>query len=94
MALESYIGLQQSLSPGLIALIVVLSTWSLIWKGFALWKSARLFQPVWFIVLLVVNTVGILEILYIFIFSEWRGSKNADKTKKTSKGKTSKRSRS
>jgi methionyl-tRNA synthetase len=44
--------------------------WSLVWKGIALWKSARLNSIIWFIVLLVVNTFGILEILYIFVFSE------------------------
>lgn len=50
------------------AMMVVL-IWSLFWKGLALWKSARLKKPVWFVILLVVNTLGILEILYIFIFS-------------------------
>ncbi len=48
---------------------VMILIWSLIWKGFALWKSARLRQPIWFIVLLIINTLGILEILYIYIFS-------------------------
>ncbi len=46
--------------------------WSLAWKGIALWKSARLNKMWWFIPLLVINTMGILEILYIFIFSEKR----------------------
>ena len=53
-----------------IAVLILIGTWSLIWKGFALWKSARKNSPVWFIVLLVVNTIGILEILYLFVFSE------------------------
>ena len=44
--------------------------WSLIWKGLALWKSARLGSKVWFVVLLVVNTVGILEILYLYVFTK------------------------
>lgn len=41
--------------------------WSLVWKGFALWYSARDEQKWWFAALLVVNTVGLLEILYIFV---------------------------
>jgi len=49
--------------------IAILIVWTLIWKGLALWKSARLNQPIWFVVLLVVNTAGILPILYIFFFS-------------------------
>lgn len=49
--------------------IVILSIWTLIWKGLALWKSAKLSQKIWFVILLVVNTLGILEILYLFVFS-------------------------
>jgi len=55
--------------------IAVLIIWTLIWKGLALWKSARLIQPIWFIILLVVNTAGILEILYIFFFSNIKFTK-------------------
>ncbi len=50
------------LPPGTLLLVVV---WTLVWKGFALWRSARADQPVWFVVLLIVNTAGILEILYL-----------------------------
>jgi len=68
MALESfdlvtYLGIP-------IWLLLVISFWTIIWKGLALWKSARKNSTVWFIVLLIVNTLGILEILYIFIFSK------------------------
>ncbi len=51
----------------LLALIVI---WSIIWKGLALWKSAREGSRVWFVVLLIVNTVGILDILYLYVFSK------------------------
>jgi len=44
--------------------------WAIPWKGYALWKSARLNDRVWFVVLLLANTVGLLEILYIFVFSK------------------------
>lgn len=50
--------------------LICLVIWSIPWKGFALWKSARRGEKVWFIVLLLVNTLSILEILYIFVFSE------------------------
>ena len=46
--------------------IVLVLIWSLVWKGFALWKSAGLRQKYWFIALLVINTLGILEIIYLF----------------------------
>ncbi len=44
--------------------------WTIPWKGYALWKSARNGQRNWFIALLVVNTLAILEITYIFYFSK------------------------
>ena len=51
-------------------LIVIIVAWSLAWKGLALWKAARRGSKAWFIVLLIVNTLGILEILYLYVFSE------------------------
>ncbi len=51
-----------------------LLAWSAVWKGIALWKAARNGNMVWYIVLLVVNTAGILEIIYILAFSRKRGS--------------------
>jgi hypothetical protein len=47
------------------ALIVPLAIWSLAWKGMALWVAARRGHTVWFIVFLVINLVGILEIFYL-----------------------------
>jgi hypothetical protein len=43
----------------------VASIWSLCWKGVALWKAAQLSHKRWFVVLLLVNTFGILDIIYI-----------------------------
>lgn len=57
-------------SPQLLILIYLSVLWTLSWKGVALWKAARNKQKVWFIVLFLVNTLAILEILYIFIFSK------------------------
>jgi hypothetical protein len=53
-------------NPTLLMLIVI---WIAIWKGIALWKAARLSHRWWFIILLVVNTLGILEIIYIYFIS-------------------------
>jgi hypothetical protein len=44
--------------------------WTLPWKAWALWKSARSEQKWWFLALLVINTLGLLEIAYIFVFSK------------------------
>ncbi len=55
-------------------LFLVLVVWSIYWKGRALWKAARNEDKAWFVVLLIVNTVGILEILYIYFFSKRKTS--------------------
>jgi hypothetical protein len=47
--------------------VIVIAIWTLIWKGPALWKSAKQGQMVWFIALLILNTVGILPIIYLII---------------------------
>ncbi|NLE07172.1 MAG: hypothetical protein GX627_00975 [Parcubacteria group bacterium] len=48
----------------------ILGLWSFVWKGISLWKAAQNKSKSWFVFLLVVNTVGVLEILYIYIFSK------------------------
>jgi len=53
-------------------LFIVIVVWSLAWKGAALWKAARNNQLYWFTALMLVNTVGILEIIYIYVFTKKR----------------------
>ncbi|PIR40365.1 MAG: hypothetical protein COV33_00115 [Candidatus Zambryskibacteria bacterium CG10_big_fil_rev_8_21_14_0_10_34_34] len=50
-------------NPWILAVIML---WVLPWKGISLWKSARLGHKWWFIVLLLINTLAILDIIYIF----------------------------
>ncbi len=57
-----------ALNTILLSIILVLVFWELFWKGIALWKAARNNQKYWFIAMLVLNTAGILPILYIYIF--------------------------
>jgi len=66
---------QMGIPAGLIGLFVLVLIWSYVWKLLALWKSARKGSVAWFVVLALVNTVGILEILYIFVFSEMKQTK-------------------
>jgi len=59
-----------SLAPETIALIVILAAWELVWKGIALWRAGRQSDLTWFIVILVVNTAGILPITYLLLTNE------------------------
>ena len=55
----------QGLLPFML-LIPIFLLWSLFWKGLALWHSGRKGSGWWFVILFLVNTVGILEIIYLF----------------------------
>ncbi len=55
--------------PRYTFVFLMLIAWSLAWRGIALWKSAQHNQKNWFIALLIINTFGILDIIYIFYFS-------------------------
>jgi len=45
--------------------LVVIFLWSLAWKGLALWKASKNNHLPIFIILLILNTVGIAEIIYL-----------------------------
>lgn len=51
-------------------LLLILVVWSLFWKGLALWRSAKNDQRYWFIALLIINTIGVLEIIYLAWFAK------------------------
>ena len=60
--------------PSLVAdyapMLLLLIIWSIIWKGIALWRAARLGSQAWFVILLIVNTFGVLEIIYLFVVTK------------------------
>jgi len=66
--MESVIAISQILGVNPLAIAGII-LWTLVWKGLALWRSAHLRQKYWFIALLFINTLGILEIIYIFLFA-------------------------
>lgn len=67
--------------------IGLLALWSIFWKGLALWKAARNDERYWYVALLVFNTAGILEILYLFFFAKEKIRLVSDAPKKKSKAK-------
>jgi pilus assembly protein TadC len=50
----------------MVAGILILVVWSMLWKGYALWTAAKSSQKGWFVAILIINSAGILEIIYIF----------------------------
>jgi hypothetical protein len=49
--------------------------WSLFWKGWALWQAAGKKDKVWFVIIFLVNTVGLLEIFYLYLWPKMAGGK-------------------
>lgn len=58
-----------------LLLLILIAIWDLVWKGVALWKSARNSQKVWYVLLLVVNSAGILPIIYLLWFQKKKTNK-------------------
>lgn len=63
-------------------IMAVILAWIFFWKGWALWIAARKGSKPWFIALLIINTMGILEILYIFVFSRLKEKKSVKEEEK------------
>lgn len=55
--------------PWFAVVVAIIVVWTTVWKGLALWRAAKDDNTLWFVLLLVFNTVGVLEIVYIFAIS-------------------------
>ena len=51
-------------------IFVIATAWELAWKGFGLWRASKNNQLTWFVCMLVLNTVGILPIIYLGFFDK------------------------
>lgn len=71
-----------NLSTGFLVFILVLMIWETIWKFLGMWRSAKNNSVVWFIVIGVINSLGILPILYLYVFSKKKPSKTKSISKK------------
>jgi methionyl-tRNA synthetase len=54
----------------MVFLSFVLIIWTTFWKAKALWRSAKNNQVYIFILLMLVNTLGVLEIVYLRFFQK------------------------
>ncbi len=80
---ENYLtNLSSSLGIGLVTLIGIIVLWDLAWRCAAVWKSTKNNQPIWSIAFVLFQTIGILPIFYIFVFSKINLKKKGKKPKK------------
>lgn len=47
---------------------LVLMLWTMVWQGIGLWYAAKHQQKGWYIALFVLNTLGLLPIIYLIWF--------------------------
>ncbi|WP_233265587.1 DUF5652 family protein [Leifsonia sp. AG29] len=48
------------------ALLLAAVAWNLAWKGASVWRAARNGSKPWFVTLLLSNTMGVLDAIYLF----------------------------
>lgn len=58
------------LGAGFSIFVLTFVLWTIFWKGWALWIAARKGEMWWFLAILIINTAGILEIVYLFAFKK------------------------
>jgi len=58
-------------TEGVLTLLFI-SLWTLVWKGVALYRAGKNRQKVWFVVLLLLNDLGILSMVYLRWFQRQR----------------------
>lgn len=50
--------------------LLIASLWTLPWKAWALWLSARRGDFWWFLFMIFITTLGLIEIFYIFFIAK------------------------
>ncbi len=60
----------------IIVITIVVTIWEAVWTLIALWKSARNKHLVWFIVIGITNTFGIIPIIYLIKYKKTKGLKD------------------
>ena len=51
-------------------IFIVIGIWEIVWKGLALWRASQNRQQNWFVAILIINTIGILPIIYLKFFQK------------------------
>lgn len=54
-------------NPTLMTFLMIAILWEATWKIIAMWKAARNNHLAWFICIALINTVGVLPIVYILM---------------------------
>jgi hypothetical protein len=58
------------LHPQIWLFLIPLILWDLFWRGLGLWHASQKEQKFWFVALLLVNSLGLLPLLYLSFFQK------------------------
>lgn len=67
-----------NIPTGWMVVIVAVAIWELAWKGVALWHASRRDDKSWFVIMLVVNTAGLLPIVYLLMTRQKTGVRKVE----------------
>ncbi len=65
--------------PWIIGIIIIVTIFDLVLKGMALWRAGNNKQLGWFIILFVLNTAGILPLIYLLFVGKKESKKKSKK---------------
>ncbi|MEW5896088.1 MAG: DUF5652 family protein [Nanoarchaeota archaeon] len=69
----------QTLPVQVLLGLAIVFVWSIVWNGLGLWFSAKNGQKGWFIAILILNTLGLLPIIYLIWFRKKRDKEDEEK---------------
>lgn len=47
-------------------LVILAIVWTLLWKVYSVWTASKKNDKKWFVALVILNTLGILDMIYVF----------------------------
>ena len=56
-------------NPWAFVVLILIALWTIPWKGVALWHAAKRGEFWWFIVMLVLNDLALLELFYVLYWT-------------------------
>ena len=51
--------------------LIPLVIWTIIWKGIGRWRAGRNDHKIWFVIMFIINSVGIIPIIYLIFIDKF-----------------------
>jgi hypothetical protein len=59
-----------NVSTSWATVIAIVAIWDFVWKALGMWRAGRNNQAGWFVVILIINSLGIIPIYYLLTHKE------------------------